>query len=165
VFNAYVYLLFPFFQAILLTLAILSTTYFEIAVNLPTYLPERDNSFPEAEHEAQFTTESQNPSKSLKFTGRSQFEENPYSGGDANQRNLSRGDGSDVNNQKIGKKLNSIRCHRNLINGHEGTEAFKANRIGSGTRTNLPLQCLCGDFNLTCMSDLIKQFTLRKINN
>jgi hypothetical protein len=163
-FNAYVYLLFPLFQAILLTLTILSTTYFEIAVNFPTYFPERDNSFPGAEHKTQFTTESQNTSISPKVIGKSQFTENPYNGDvDANQRNLSRDDGSDVNNKKNGRKLNCIWYQRNSINDRKGTEAFKANRLWNGKHTDSALTPLCSDFNITCTPNCVKYFALRKI--
>ncbi|XP_023722109.1 uncharacterized protein LOC111872429 [Cryptotermes secundus] len=122
-------------KATLLTLTILSTAYFEIAVNFPTSFPERDNSFPEAEHKTQFTTESQNSSKSLKFTGKSQFKETPYSGDvDASQRNSSHGDGSYVNNQKNGNR----------------TFAFIVDRIWKLTHPDLAISELCSDWNITC---------------
>jgi hypothetical protein len=144
----------------------LSATYFEIAVNFPTYLPERDNSFPEAKHETQFTTERQNTSKSPKFTGRSQLEENPCNEDvDVNQRNLSRGDGSDVNNQKNGKKLNCTRDHRNSVNDHKGIEAFEANMIWCRTHIVSGPRGNCTDFDLTCMLRCTDYFALRKLNN
>jgi hypothetical protein len=135
----------------MLTLAMLSTIHFEIAVNFPTNFPERDNSFPEAKHETQFTTESQNSNKSLQITASSQFKDNRYIGDiDGTQRNATQRDVSGVGIQKGGKALDYSQDHRTSVSGHEGTKAFKANGIGSGAHTDSAFGLGCNNLDPTC---------------
>jgi hypothetical protein len=126
------------FQAILLTLTILSATSLEIAVSFPTYFPVGDNSFPEAKQETQFSTESQNT------------KEIPHAGDvDETKRNLSLGDGFDANSLHNATAPNYYRENRVPDQGYGVFTFFQP--IGAFRSEGFLNPWNCGDLNITCI--------------